>query len=167
MAKFIPIEAVPRDFDADKPKGLFNPLKVPFTHSYAGKSITVQPGQFFSTTEPIAFHLAKHLAEKILHEGLNQELLEQFPGDTEQGRPKWKVQQNKFISKTDLLELRNQLVFDIVVNETVAPIDPVVPAYAEKSPNLARKPRKKKVEAKPAEPKEEDAGDDDEEKSEE
>ncbi len=137
MAKFIPIEAVPKDFDADKVKGLFNPLKVPFVHTYAGKVITVPAGEFLSTTEPIAFHLAKHLAEKILHEGLNESLIEQFPGDTEQGRPKWKVQSNKFIAKKDVFALRNQLVFDIEIGQPAPVIEPTVPAYAEKSPNLA------------------------------
>ena len=146
MPNFVELAQIPADFSENNQVGVFNPLAEDFTADYGGKPFTIKAGEYFGCNEKLGFHLAKHLAAKILMEGLNDDLLAKFPGTSEEGREKWKMKGNKFISKEDIRKLRNQLVFAHKIGEVLPVINPTVPEYAAPTLKKARKPRAKKVE---------------------
>lgn len=132
MPKATSLSEVPKDFEPNKVKGVYNPTKEDITIKYGGVPFVVKAGEYAIHPEPLAYHLAKHIAIFIQNKGLNEFLLDNYPGLTEQGREKWKVNTTHFVSKQDILELRDKLVFDHKIGEAKPPMDEAKPKYAAK-----------------------------------
>lgn len=62
----VDIDQVPPDIDPMAVGVIKNPLKEDFTHSYAGKELTIPAEEEKQFPLTVAVHLAKHLAEKIV-----------------------------------------------------------------------------------------------------
>lgn len=127
-----PITEVPKDFSELKVKGVYNPLKEDVTIDFGGKPHTLKAGSFELHPEPMAFHFAKHLAIKIHNDGIRDFLLENYPGFTEQGREKWRINTTHFISKQDIKDLQMKLVFDHTVGQSLPDMPPAEPKFAGK-----------------------------------
>ena len=127
-----PLNEVPKDFEPNKIKGVFNPTKEDITILYGGIPYTVKAGSYEQHPEPLSYHLAKHIAIRILSTGLNDFLLENFPGLDAAGRENWKVNQKHFYSKQDIIDLRNKLVFDHKIGDPAPVIPEVTPKYHSK-----------------------------------
>lgn len=112
--RWIPIQAVPKTYNPDATKAVFNPMTVPFTCDFAGVSQTIGAGETRVYPEPLAFHIAKHIATHILHTGVREFLMDKFPGLTEQGRDKWKMQENIIFTRAEISDLQKQLVFEYI-----------------------------------------------------
>jgi len=63
---YIPIDQVPKDYDPTKIVYLTNPLTKKFSHKYDGKDFSIKAGATVQLIEPIAHHLAGHIAKAAL-----------------------------------------------------------------------------------------------------
>lgn len=62
----VDIDQIPPDIDPMAVGVVKNPLKEDFTHAYAGKELTIPAEEEKQFPLPVAVHLVKHLAEKII-----------------------------------------------------------------------------------------------------
>ncbi len=69
MENTIPIEEVPEDIDSMATGTIMNPLKEDFVHAFKGKEVTLlAESESKPMPLPMAAHLAKHLAIKIVRD---------------------------------------------------------------------------------------------------
>ncbi len=151
----VTLDQVPKDFDPEVVKGVYNPLNVEFSVLFGGKEVVLGPGEYKPFPETKAVHIAKHLAKKILTSGMNDFLLKNFPGMDEMGREKWKMNMKTFYTKQDVVQLATQLVFDFELGEPL-------PAKKELEHKFKERMVSEKTDATVAakEPSEDDSDDD-------
>jgi hypothetical protein len=124
MAEYTEISKIPKDFDDEKSVGVFNPLEEDFHCLFGGKDRVLKAGEKTILPEHVAYHLAKHLADKILRDDMVGYLKEKFPGLDDNGREKWRINEQQTVTKNELMELRNKLVFpveEMATKEVVKP----------------------------------------------
>ena len=143
--KLVPLEEITPNFSKDKVLGVMNPMKEDFEVLYGGKPQVLKSGEKKILPEPLANHIAKHLADKICRNQSNALLQEKFEGLDETGREKWKINDKIMISKNDINEVKKCLVFDAeqVVNGGVAP-ETKMPETRFDAPLHMEKARKQK-----------------------
>lgn len=112
MAEYTEVSKIPKDFDDEKSIGVYNPLEEDFHCKFGGKDKVLKAGEKTVLPEHVAYHLAKHLADKILREDMNEFLQEKFKGLDDNGREKWRVNEQQTITKPELMAVRDQLLFD-------------------------------------------------------
>jgi hypothetical protein len=66
MSKTVPLATVPKDVDDTKSVCVFNPLTTDFTHKFDGIEKTLKAGEYTTLPMPVAVHMAKHLAKRIV-----------------------------------------------------------------------------------------------------
>jgi len=120
MAEFTPLEKIPFDNDPNRVKGVFNPTIEDFECLYGGKPQTLKSGEKKILPEPLANHIAKHLADKICRMKNLELLQEKFEGLDDNGREKWRINEQNIITRNDLTEVKNALLFDSEVG--IAPV---------------------------------------------
>ena len=137
MRKTIPINDVQPDIDPNESIGLFNPLDSDFTCSFGGKDFTIKAGKKQVWPNPVALHVGKHLADKIVRDNLNSWLQKKFTGLTDDGREKWRTQIQIASTKEDVLKVRDELLFAIDELGNVEVKKPEVNApVEEKAPDV-------------------------------
>ena len=109
--KFIPISEVPPTYDSNKIVKLYNPLTKVFHHDFKGKDIKVPKG-LTDFTEPLAYFLAKHIAEAELQAPVqeNELQLREIDPDGENWRKMVKAFQG--VRPADVVARINELVLD-------------------------------------------------------
>ena len=113
--KFTPLENIPLDYDPTKVKGVFNPMVEDFKCLYAGKDMTLKSSEASICTEPVANHLAKHLADKICREKNIELLQEKHEGLDDAGREKWRTNEQHLVTRDDVKKVAGALLFDAQV----------------------------------------------------
>lgn len=109
MSEPVDIKNVPKDVDDNLAVRVYNPLGEQFECNFGGKPFTLKPGANV-LPEPIARHLAKHLALKICREQTNEFLQSAFPGLDEIGREKWRINTSHTISPGEWFKIRDLLL---------------------------------------------------------
>ena len=166
MPKTIPVEQVPVSFNSEKIVVVCNPLTVDFECSFAGQPVVVKSGAMVQMTQTKAAHVAKHLAIKIMNDRSVQFLQDKFPGLTEEGREKWKVQGNIFFTRMEVIELaKTFLVEDYNIGEEKPKIPGAKTKYDKKGEEEDVEPPKGTGKA-PDESEDEEGADDNEEEDE-
>ncbi|MEK7578727.1 MAG: hypothetical protein AAB456_03375 [Patescibacteria group bacterium] len=113
MPHFTPLDQVPKDFDPNKTLGVLNPMSENFEVLYGGKPQTLKPGEKKILPEPLANHVAYHLADKICRHK-NIELLQvKFKGLDESGREKWRINEQILYNKQDIESVKKCLLFSV------------------------------------------------------
>lgn len=175
MAQPVPLAQVKPSFDKEKVVLVCNPTAVDFKTKFAGEEVVLKSGAMRQFTETKGAHIAKHLAIFILHNQSVRFLQKTFPGLTEKGQPKWKMQSNSgFFTKADILDLAQTfVVYDYEPGDEVPELPEVQtkfdnpealdPSLQDEGKDILSKPSKEKTgEGKP-----ENSTDGDKEKGEE
>ena len=109
MAELTPLKDVPKDADENLVVRVYNPLSEDFVGKFGGKEFILTPGATLFP-QPIARHLAKHLAQKICRDQLTELLINAFPGLDEAGRENWRMQRNIKITPKEWFKVRDILL---------------------------------------------------------
>ena len=97
MAKILDIKDVPKSPNTGfMSKPVYNPLNENFTHSWDGTPYTIPAGEVRDFPEFLAYHLAKHLAQKIVSKKwefrIKKDAIGQITPDTAKAIPLIEIQ---------------------------------------------------------------------------
>jgi hypothetical protein len=132
--KFTPIEQIPPELDPKQSCVVVNPLPTDFSHNYGGEKITLIAGKSNILSKPAAFHMAKHLAQKIAYENLFDELQKQYKDHDDINM--WKKQTDKRVKKETLIGIINLLVKELTSVEGAEKIVKAMKARLAKSSTI-------------------------------
>jgi len=107
MSDAIPIKSVKKDYNPNKVVNLTNPFKESFSHDFDGERFTVPGNTTVQYPEPLACHLAHHMAKKELLEPMRDSEIRKRIKDPSQAKA---LIEDRGVNPDELKKLANTYI---------------------------------------------------------